>query len=57
MHDDYEEDDGLRRGNVMSRRKPMGRDRKGLCPPPNPVAFWQTIGGPLYLLAGLPLTF
>ena len=57
MDDDYEEDDGLRRGKVMSRRDPMGRLRKGLRPPPNPVAFWQTIGGLLYLLAGLPLTF
>jgi len=57
MDDDYEEDDGLRRGKVMSRRDPMARLRKGLRPPPNPAAFWQTIGGLLYLLVGLPLTF
>jgi hypothetical protein len=54
--DDYERDDELRRGDVMKRRDPMARLRKGLRPPPNPAAFWQTVAGLVYIAAGIPFT-
>lgn len=57
MDDDYEEDAELRRGGAMKRRDPMARLRRGLRPPPNPTAFWQTIAGFLLIGMGLPLTF
>jgi hypothetical protein len=50
--DDLETDEDLRRGKVMERRDPMERLRKGLRPPPNPVAFWLAIAGLLYLAIG-----
>lgn len=55
--DDFEEDAEQRRGKVMRRRDPMARLRKGLRPPPNPSAFWQTIAGFIYIAIGLPFTF
>lgn len=55
--DDYEEDAELRHGKLMQRRDPLDRLRKGLRPPPNPTAFWQTIAGLGYVAVGLPLTF
>jgi hypothetical protein len=55
--DDYVEDEDLRRGASMKRRDPMERLRKGLRPPANPSAFWQTIGGLALAAIGLPLTF
>ncbi len=53
--DDYADSD-LRRGEVMKRRDPMERLRRGLRPQANPSAFWQTIGGFLYLGLGALLT-
>lgn len=55
--DDFEGDADLRHGKVMHRRDPLTRLRKGLRPPPNPTAFWQTIAGLGYIAIGLPLTF
>ena len=55
--DDYVEDEDLRRGKTMKRKDPMERLRRGLRPPANPSAFWQTIGGLVLAAAGLPLTF
>ena len=56
--DDFSDDDA-RRGKINKRRDPMERLRKGLRPPPNPTAFWQTIAGFAYIGAGawLVLTF
>jgi len=54
--DEPEEDDEVRRGRVIKRRDPMERLRKGLRPPPNPSAFWLTIAGAIYIVAGLPFT-
>jgi hypothetical protein len=54
--DDYTDDVGLRRGEVMKRRDPMDRLRRGLRPQANPAAFWQSIGGFLYLGLGALLT-
>lgn len=54
--DDYTDDVGLRRGEVMKRRDPMDRLRRGLRPQANPSAFWQTIGGFLYVGLGALLT-
>lgn len=55
--DDFEGDAELRQGRVMKRRDPMARLRRGLRPPPNPTAFWQTIAGFLLIGLGLPFTF
>jgi hypothetical protein len=57
--DDYVHNEALRRGAVNQRRDPMERLRKGLRPPANPTAFWQTIAGLVYVGvgAGLTLTF
>ena len=55
--DDVEEDADLRHGKVMKQRDPLDRLRRGLRPPPNPTAFWQTIGGFVLIAMGLPLTF
>ena len=55
--DDFEGDADLRHGKVMHRRDPLTRLRKGLRPPPNPTAFWQTVAGLGYIAIGLPLTF
>jgi hypothetical protein len=54
--DDHEADSELRHGNVLRRRDPMARLRKGLRPPPNPTAFWQTIAGFAYIAVGVPFT-
>ncbi len=54
--DDYVSDEGLRRGDVMKKRDPMARLRRGLRPQANPTAFWQVIGGFLYIGIGLLLT-
>lgn len=54
--DDPLSDEELRRGNVMKRRDPMARLRRGLRPPPNPTAFWQTMAGFLYIAIGVPFT-
>lgn len=55
--ENYEEDADLRHGRTMKRRDPMDRLRRGLRPPPNPTAFWQTIAGLVFIAIGLPLTF
>jgi hypothetical protein len=52
--DDFSDSDA-RRGRVTKRRDPMERLRKGLRPPPNPTAFWQTIAGFAYIAAGAAL--
>ena len=54
--DDPEEDADIRHGNVMKRRDPMERLRKGLRPPPNPTAFWFAVAGLLYVAIGFPFT-
>lgn len=56
MDDDPSDDAELRRGNVMKRRDPMERLRRGLRPAPNPSAFWTTIAGFLYIAMGVPFT-
>lgn len=56
VDDDPETDEGMRRGEVLPRRDPMARLRRGLRPPPNPSAFWQTIAGFLYIAMGVPFT-
>jgi hypothetical protein len=56
IDDDYVADPELRRGRFMSRRDPMERLRKGLRPPANPSAFWQTVAGFLYVAVGVVLT-
>lgn len=55
--EDEVEDAEVRHGNVMKRRDPMDRLRRGLRPPPNPSAFWTTIAGFLYIALGLPFTW
>lgn len=55
--DDFEDDDDLRRGNILKQRDPMERLRRGLRPPKNPTAFWQSIAGFAYMAIGAPLTF
>jgi|GEM_PF-1229066 len=54
--DDYATDEELRRGRVMKKRDPMARLRRGLRPQANPSAFWQVIGGFLYIGIGVGLT-
>lgn len=54
--DDYVSDEALRRGDVMKKRDPMARLRRGLRPQANPTAFWQVMGGFLYIGIGLLLT-
>jgi hypothetical protein len=54
--DDYVDDVGSRHGEMMKRRDPMDRLRRGLRPQANPSAFWQTISGFLYLGLGALLT-
>ena len=56
VHDDYESDEELRRGKVMKKRDPMARLRRGLRPQANPAAFWQVIGGFVYVLIGVGLS-
>ena len=56
VHDDYESDEELRRGEVMKKRDPMARLRRGLRPQANPAAFWQVIAGFLYIAIGVGLT-
>lgn len=56
VDDDVETDAELRQGKVLRRRDPMARLRRGLRPPPNPSAFWQTIAGFAYIAIGLPFT-
>lgn len=57
MDDDPVSDEELRRGNVMKRRDPMARLRRGLRPPPNPTAFWQSVAGFAYIAIGLPFVW
>jgi len=54
--DDYEHNEALRRGAVNQRRDPMERLRKGLRPPANPSAFWQSVAGFVYIGLGVVLT-
>ncbi len=54
--DDYVSDEELRRGDVMKKRDPMARLRRGLRPQANPTAFWQVIAGFLYAAIGVLLT-
>jgi len=56
VHDDYESDEELRRGQVMKKRDPMTRLRRGLRPQANPTAFWQVVAGLLYIAIGVGLT-
>lgn len=56
VDDDYETDEELRRGRVMSKRDPMARLRRGLRPQANPLAFWQVVAGLLYVGIGVVLT-
>lgn len=51
--DDFEEDADLRHGEVLKRRDPMERLRKGLRPPANPEAFWTVLAGIAYLAIGV----
>jgi hypothetical protein len=51
--DDYLSDEELRRGEVMKKRDPMARLRRGLRPQANPTAFWQVIAGFLYIAIGV----
>jgi hypothetical protein len=51
--DDYVGDEELRRGDVMKKRDPMARLRRGLRPQANPTAFWQVIAGFLYVGIGV----
>ena len=51
--DDYVSDEELRRGEVMKKRDPMARLRRGLRPQANPTAFWQVIAGFLYIAIGV----
>jgi hypothetical protein len=53
--DDYLSDEQLRRGEVMRKRDPMARLRRGLRPQANPAAFWQVIGGFAYAGIGVVL--
>jgi hypothetical protein len=54
--DDYEHNQALRRGAVNQRRDPMERLRKGLRPPANPSAFWQSIAGFVFIGFGVAIT-
>lgn len=54
--DDDFSDSEARRGRINRRRDPMERLRKGLRPPANPTAFWQTIAGFAYIAAGAAFT-
>jgi hypothetical protein len=54
--DDYEHNEALRRGAVHQRRDPRERLRKGLRPPPNPSAFWQSVAGFVFIGLGVFLT-
>jgi hypothetical protein len=54
--DDYVSDEELRRGDVMRKRDPMARLRRGLRPKANPTAFWQVIAGFLYAAIGVLLS-
>lgn len=54
--DDYEHNEALRRGAVNQRRDPMERLRKGLRPPANPSAFWQSVAGFVYIGLGVAIT-
>lgn len=54
--EDATDDAELRHGNVMKRRDPMARLRRGLRPPPNPSAFWSVVAGLLYIAIGVPFT-
>lgn len=56
VDEDPETDDATRRGMPTGRRDPMARLRRGLRPPPNPSAFWQTIAGFAYIALGVPFT-
>jgi hypothetical protein len=56
VDEDPTADDDTRRGKLTARRDPMARLRRGLRPPPNPAAFWQTIAGFLYIALGVPFT-
>ncbi len=51
--DDYLSDEELRRGEVMKKRDPMARLRRGLRPQANPTAFWQVIAGFIYIGIGV----
>lgn len=51
--DDYVSDEELRRGEIMKKRDPMARLRRGLRPQANPTAFWQVIAGFLYIAIGV----
>ncbi len=55
--DDYVSDEELRRGEVMKKRDPMARLRRGLRPQANPTAFWQVIAGFLYIGIGVAAMF
>jgi hypothetical protein len=54
--DDYEHNEALRRGAVNQQRDPRERLRKGLRPPANPSAFWQSVAGFVYIGIGVALT-
>ena len=49
-------DEELRRGEVMKKRDPMARLRRGLRPQANPTAFWQVIAGFVYIGIGVGLS-
>jgi hypothetical protein len=49
-------DEGARTGKQTAQRDPMARLRRGLRPPPNPAAFWQSIAGFAYVALGVPFT-
>ncbi|MEX2323441.1 MAG: hypothetical protein WEA29_06680 [Acidimicrobiia bacterium] len=56
VDEDLQTDAGARRGMPTGQRDPMARLRRGLRPPPNPAAFWQSIAGFVYIALGVPFT-
>jgi hypothetical protein len=56
VDEDPQTDDAARRGKPTGQRDPMARLRRGLRPPPNPAAFWQSIAGFAYIALGVPFT-
>ncbi|HUG75376.1 MAG TPA: hypothetical protein VMM81_06870 [Acidimicrobiia bacterium] len=56
VDEDPQTDAATRRGMLTGQRDPMARLRRGLRPPPNPAAFWQSIAGFAYIALGVPFT-
>lgn len=56
VDEDPSVDDAARSGKQNAQHDPMARLRRGLRPPPNPAAFWQSIAGFLYIGLGVPFT-